>query len=55
MLSHCPMKYRADVITLIQIDLVSGEYTEAQLKQLVEAGMMTAEEYEEITGKPYGE
>ena len=55
MLSHCPMKYRADVITLIQIDLVSGEYTEAQLKQLVEAGMMTAEEYEEITGEPYGE
>ena len=55
MLSHCPQKYRADVIALIQADLESGAYTEAQLRQLVVSGMMTPEEYEEITGEPYGE
>lgn len=55
MLSHCPQKYRADVIALIQADLESGAYTEAQLRQLVVSGMMTLEEYEEITGEPYGE
>ncbi len=55
MLSHCPQKYRADVIALIQADLESGAYTEAQLRQLVASGMMTPEEYEEITGEPYGE
>lgn len=55
MLSHCPQKYRADVIALIQEDLESGAYTEAQLKQLVVDGMMTEAEYEEITGEPYEE
>ena len=55
MLSHCPQKYRADVIALIQEDLESGVYTEAQLKQLVVDGMMTEAEYEEITGEPYEE
>ena len=53
MLSHCPQKYRADVIALIQEDLESGAYTEAQLKQLVVDEMMTEAEYEEITGEPY--
>lgn len=55
MLSHCPAKYRADVIVLIQDDLESGAYTEAQLRQLVVTGMMTEAEFEEITGKPYEE
>lgn len=55
MLSHCPQKYRADVIALIQEDLESGAYTEAQLKQLVVDEMMTEAEYEEITGEPYEE
>ena len=55
MLSHCPQKYRADVIALIQEDLETGAYTEAQLRQLVVTGMMTEEEYEEITGEPYEE
>ena len=55
MLSHCPQKYRADVIALIQADLESGAFTEAQLRQLVVSGMMTLEEYEEITGEPYAE
>lgn len=54
MLSHCPFKYRADVISLIQEDLENGSYTTAQLRQLVEDGMMTPAEYEEITGEPYG-
>ena len=53
MLSHCPAKYRAQVITLIQEDLESGAYTIAQLRQLVEDGMMTEAEYEEITGEEY--
>ena len=50
MLSKCPMKYRADVIDLIREDLANGDYTEQQLQQLVESGMMTQEEYDEILG-----
>lgn len=53
MLSHCPAKYRADVITLIQNDLDSGAYTIAQLRQLVDSGMMTEAEYAEITGEGF--
>lgn len=30
-----------------------GLWTAADLKRLVEAGQLTAEEYEEITGEPY--
>ncbi len=52
-LDHCPQKYRADVIRLIQEDLASGAYTISQLKALVEDGMMSPEEYEEITGEQY--
>lgn len=54
-LDHCPNKYRADVIALIQADLESGDYTKEQLGQLVADGMMSAEEYEEITGEAYNE
>ena len=53
MLSNCPQKYRSDVIALIQADLAEGTFTDAQLRQLVESGMMTAAEYAEITGNPY--
>ncbi len=53
MLSHCPKKYRAGVIALIQEDLEDGSFTIAELQGLVEDGMMTYEEYEEITGEPY--
>lgn len=53
MLSHCPRKYRAGVIELIQQDLADGSYTIAELQGLVEDGMMTEAEYEEITGEPY--
>ena len=49
-LSKCPLKYRADVIDLIREDIANGDYTEAQLQQLVESGMMTQEEYDEIRG-----
>lgn len=52
-LDHCPQKYRNDVIRLIQEDLESGAYTKEQLAQLVEDGMMSPEEYEEITGEQY--
>ena len=52
-LDHCPQKYRNDVIRLIQEDLESGAYTKEQLAQLVEDGMMSPEEYEEITGEAY--
>lgn len=53
--SDCPLKYRNQVIALIQADLASGAYMESQLRQLVEDGMMTEDEYEEITGNPYVE
>ena len=49
-LDHCPLKYRADVIRLIQEDLEDGRFTEEQLQQLVDDGMMSEEEYEEIVG-----
>ena len=49
-LANCPMKYRTGVIDLIREDLANGDYTEAQLQQLVESGMMTQEEYDEILG-----
>ena len=52
-LDHCPMKYRSDVIGLIQLDLENGNYTIGQLRQLVEDGMMSPEEYEEICGEEY--
>ena len=52
-LDHCPQKYRGDVILLIRGDLESGAYTREQLAQLVEDGMMSPEEYEEITGDEY--
>ena len=53
MLSHCPKKYRAGVIELIQEDLLEGSFTDADLRKLVADGMMTEEEYEEITGRDY--
>lgn len=52
-LADCPMKYRNGVIQLIQADIESGAYTVEQLRQLVEDGMMTPEEYEEIVGEEY--
>lgn len=52
-LSKCPLKYRADVIALIRDDIESGEYSAMDLMKLVEDGMMTPEEYAEITGEEY--
>lgn len=49
-LSDCPQRYRADVIALIQADLESGAFTENDLQHLVEIGMMTEDEYNEIIG-----
>lgn len=53
MLSHCPVKYRDDVIALIREDIENGDYTIDKLKKLVEDGMMAEEEYAEITGEDY--
>lgn len=50
-LSNCPLKYRAEVIELIREDLAEGTFTEQQLRQLVDDGMMTEEEYNEITAE----
>lgn len=52
-LDHCPRKYRADVITLIQLDLENGDYTIEELHRLVEDGMMSPEEYREIVGEDF--
>lgn len=52
-LDHCPQKYRNDVIRLIRKDIENGAFTKAQLAELVEDGMMSPEEYEEITGDEY--
>ena len=49
-LNSCPAKYRNDVIVLIQADLSSGAYTEAQLRSLVSKELMTEEEFNEIVG-----
>lgn len=50
-LSNCPLKYRTEVIELIREDLAEGTFTEQQLRQLVDDGMMTEEEYNEITAE----
>lgn len=52
-LSDCPSRYRSGVIAMMRDDLADGIHTEAELKQLVQSGMMTEAEYEEITGEPY--
>lgn len=54
-LSDCPRKYRSGVIDLIREDLENGSYTIAELQGLVADGMMTEEEYAEITGEEYPE
>ena len=50
-LANCPLKYRTEVIELIREDLAEGTFTEQQLRQLVDDGMMTEEEYNEITAE----
>lgn len=52
-LANCPHRYRAGVIEMIQQDLENGSYTIEELKRLVEDGMMTEEEFTEITGEDY--
>ena len=52
-LSDCPRKYRSGVIDFIREDLENGSYTIAELQGLVADGMMTEEEYAEITGEEY--
>ena len=54
-LSDCPKRYRAGVVALIQEDLVDGAITLSDLQALVASGMMTEEEYAEITGEEYPE
>ena len=52
-LSACPAKYRSGVIAMMQNDLEDGTHTINELATLVDNGMMTPEEYEEISGEPY--
>lgn len=52
-LSKCPPKYRSQAIALIQEDLETGDFSINDLMKLVEDGMMTPEEYAEITGEEY--
>lgn len=51
--ADCPQKYYEEVIALIKVDYDNGEISENRLKELVEGGNITAEEYEEITGGKY--
>lgn len=39
--SHCPQRYKAQVLALLRAD--------------VENGIITAEQFEELTGQPYEE
>lgn len=52
-LSDCPSKYRSGVIAMMRDDISDGIHTESELRHLVDIGMMTAAEYEEITGESY--
>ena len=48
-LADCPRKYRSSVIALIRADIENGDYTIEELQKLVDDGMMTQEEFDEIT------
>ena len=50
-LSDCPSRYRSGVIAMMREDLADGIHTESDLQHLVDIGMMTQEEYEEIIGE----
>ena len=50
-LSDCPSRYRASVIAMMRDDLADGIHTESDLQHLVDIGMMTQAEYDEITGE----
>lgn len=49
-LAHCPKQYRAEVIALIQVDINNGAFTKDKLSALVFSGILTPNEYQEITG-----
>lgn len=50
-LSDCPSRYRAGVIAMMRDDVADGIHTESDLQHLVDIGMMTQEEYNEIIGE----
>lgn len=52
-LSECPAKYKNGVIAMMGSDIENGIHTIVELGALVEAGNVTAEEYEAICGDPY--
>lgn len=52
-LSDCPSKYRSGVVAMMKDDLENGIHTINELEALVESGMMTPAEYEEISGEEY--
>lgn len=50
-LSDCPPRYRTGVIAMMRDDIADGIHTESDLQHLVDIGMMTQEEYNEIIGE----
>jgi hypothetical protein len=54
-LANCPARYKAGVMDMMTEDLEDGIHTLDELKQLVENGNVTPEEYKQITGEDYDE
>jgi hypothetical protein len=54
-LVNCPARYKTGVMDMMTEDLEDGIHTLAELKQLVENGNVTPEEYKQITGEDYDE
>lgn len=50
-LSDCPSRYRTGVIAMMRDDIADGIHTESDLQHLVDIGMMTQAEYDEIIGE----
>jgi len=54
-LANCPSRYKAGVIEMMAEDIQNGVHTIDELRQLVESGNVTPEEYKQITGEDYDE
>lgn len=52
-LGTCPIRYRRDVVKLLQDDYKEEIFTKNMMTNLINKGMLTAEEYQEITGEAY--
>ena len=54
-LANCPARYKTGVMDMMAEDLEDGIHNLDELKQLVENGNVTTEEYKQITGEDYDE